>query len=180
LYRIDGGKAARALPPRLRSAHKGDHGRVVIVGGHAMPGAARLAGEAALRAGAGIVMIVTGRESVPAILAGRPELIVRADEGFAQLRELLSSPQGPVTHLALGPGLGTQPAAREAMDVALRVGDSWVVDADALTLLAAQPQRSERIPARPHACSMRRPPTCSATGSPRSATSWRASEGPAC
>ena len=150
MRRIGGDLVAGVLLPRERTAHKGSHGRVVIVGGHAMPGAARLAGEAALRAGAGIVMIVTGRESVPAILAGRPELIVRADEGFAQLRELLSSPQGPVTHLALGPGLGTQPAAREAMDVALRVGDSWVVDADALTLLAGRAQRSERWILTPH------------------------------
>ncbi len=61
LYRIDGSKAARALPPRLRSAHKGDHGRVVIIGGHAMPGAARLAGEAALRTGAGLVTVATVR-----------------------------------------------------------------------------------------------------------------------
>ena len=78
LRRIDAGIAGRALPPRLRSAHKGDHGRVVIVGGHAMPGAARLAGEAALRTGAGLVTVATSAQSTATVLAGRPELIVRA------------------------------------------------------------------------------------------------------
>ena len=54
-----GASRRRALPPRRRSAHKGEHGRVLIVGGHAMPGAARLAGEAALRTGAGVVTVAT-------------------------------------------------------------------------------------------------------------------------
>ncbi|MBM5811429.1 MAG: NAD(P)H-hydrate epimerase, partial [Gammaproteobacteria bacterium] len=48
-----------ALPRRRATAHKGDHGRVLIVGGLVMAGAARLAGEAALRAGAGLVTVAT-------------------------------------------------------------------------------------------------------------------------
>jgi NAD(P)H-hydrate epimerase len=150
MRRIGGHVASRVLLPRERSAHKGSHGRVVIVGGHAMPGAARLAGEAALRAGAGLVMVVTGSKSLPAIVAGRPELIARADDALVQLRGLLSDPQGPVTHVAVGPGLGTQDSAREAMDAALEIGDSWVLDADALSLLATQPRRWDRWILTPH------------------------------
>ena len=53
LQRLDSNIVAGTVAARRRAAHKGEHGRVLIVGGHAMAGAARLAGEAALRTGAG-------------------------------------------------------------------------------------------------------------------------------
>ena len=66
----------QALPRRPRQSHKGDFGRVLIVGGGVgMPGAARLCGEACLRAGAGLVTVATAPENLVAIVAGRPELI---------------------------------------------------------------------------------------------------------
>jgi NAD(P)H-hydrate epimerase len=43
MRRIDATVLAAALPPRRRGAHKGEHGRVLIIGGFAMAGAARLA-----------------------------------------------------------------------------------------------------------------------------------------
>src|SRR6202000_216159 len=56
LERIMDLEILRALPRRRRSSNKGDFGRVLIVGsGPSMPGAARLAGEACLRVGAGVV-----------------------------------------------------------------------------------------------------------------------------
>jgi ADP-dependent NAD(P)H-hydrate dehydratase / NAD(P)H-hydrate epimerase len=65
-----------ALPPRPRSAHKGDGGRVLLVGGGpGMSGAIRLAAEAALRVGAGLVHVATHRDSVATVMNGRPELM---------------------------------------------------------------------------------------------------------
>ncbi len=145
LRRIDGPLAARALPPRLRSAHKGDHGRVVIVGGLAMPGAARLAGEAALRAGAGLVTVATRADAAAAILAGRPELIVRP---VATLQDAGSFPDGVAA--AIGPGLGVGTDAERAFEAALSCPGGVVLDADALTLLAAKPRRSECWILTPH------------------------------
>src|SRR5690606_15127842 len=76
LERILDTEIAQALPRRRRGAHKGDFGRVLIVGsGVGMPGATRMAGEACLRVGAGLVTVAVAPESVPAIAAGRPELI---------------------------------------------------------------------------------------------------------
>ncbi len=145
MRRIDGHIAARALPPRRRSAHKGAHGRVVIVGGHAMPGAALLAGEAALRTGAGIVTIATRAENAAAILARRPELIVRSDP----LQEILGE-RTTMSAVAIGPGLGLQADSQGAFDSAIEHAGPTVVDADALTLLAARPRKSERWILTPH------------------------------
>src|SRR6185503_7115487 len=94
----------RALPKRARSAHKGTSGRLLLVGGGpGMPGAIRLAAEAALRTGAGLVYVAAHPDSVPAVLAGRAEVICRPVEGPADLDALLELADGAVA----GPGLGT-------------------------------------------------------------------------
>jgi len=123
----------QALPRRARSSHKGDFGRVLLVGaGVGMPGAIRLAGEACLRVGAGLVTVAVAPDNVPAISAGRPELIclplVEADAltGAAERADVI----------AIGPGLGRTPWAHDALDRVLRSGKPLVVDADALNIIA--------------------------------------------
>jgi len=64
---LDETDIAQALPARPRAAHKGDFGRVLLIaGGPGMAGAARLAGEACLRCGAGLVSVATAPENVTA------------------------------------------------------------------------------------------------------------------
>lgn len=122
-----------ALPRRARSAHKGDFGRVLIVGGGVgMPGAVRLAGEACLRVGAGLVTVAVAPENVPAIAAGRPELICLPLKDAEALRE--SAEKADV--IAIGPGLGRTPWASAALHAVLSCGKQLVVDADALNIIA--------------------------------------------
>ena len=129
--------AAAALSPRDRAAHKGAFGHVLVIGGdHGMGGAARLAGEAALRAGAGLVSVATRAAHVAALLAARPELMVHAVE----TADALASPLTRASVLALGPGLG-QGSWGESLSAAALAGDRpVVVDADALNLLARAPR----------------------------------------
>jgi ADP-dependent NAD(P)H-hydrate dehydratase / NAD(P)H-hydrate epimerase len=55
--------------------HKGDRGRVVVVGGDVgMSGALRLAGRAAFAAGAGLVHAVAPRDTIAALLQAEPDL----------------------------------------------------------------------------------------------------------
>lgn len=123
----------QALPRRARASHKGDFGRVLIVGGGVgMPGAARLAGEACLRVGAGLVTVAVAPENVPAICAGRPELICLPLADTTALGE----PAEKADVIAIGPGLGRTPWARGALDIVLRAGKPLVVDADALNIIA--------------------------------------------
>lgn len=132
--RVAGELELRAtLPPRRATDHKGRFGHVLVVGGnHGMPGAVRLAGEAALRAGAGLVSIATRPDTANAIAAGRPELMCRAVHGADDLRPLLER----ATVVAVGPGLGTDEWARDLLSAVLQAARPKVVDADALNLLA--------------------------------------------
>jgi hydroxyethylthiazole kinase-like uncharacterized protein yjeF len=76
LTRLEIDELAAALPARARSSHKGSHGSLLLVGGGpGMPGAIRLAAEAALRVGAGLVRVATHPDNVAAVTAGRPEVI---------------------------------------------------------------------------------------------------------
>jgi hydroxyethylthiazole kinase-like uncharacterized protein yjeF len=101
------------------------------MGGAEMTGAARLAAEAARRAGAGLVTIAaTGRGDV--YRNGPPGLLVSE----APLDTLLADPRRRVW--VCGPGLGQQ-AAREALPRLLHAGRRVVADADALTAFAGDP-----------------------------------------
>ena len=134
LTRIVEDEVARALPPRERAANKGDFGRVLIVGSAiGMPGATRLAGEACLRVGAGLVTVAVAPENVAAIAAGRPELICLPLANDQDLVEALAR----TDVVAIGPGLGRTAWAHAALTRVLACDKPLVVDADALNLLAA-------------------------------------------
>ncbi len=133
LERIVDAEIQQALPRRRRAANKGDFGRVLIVGsGPGMPGATRLAGEACLRVGAGLVTVAVAPENVPAIAAGRPELICLPLADPAGLNEAVDR----ADILAIGPGLGKTEWARGALQIVLRSDKPMIVDADALNLIA--------------------------------------------
>jgi NAD(P)H-hydrate epimerase len=146
LRRMDATLLVAALPRRRRGAHKGEHGRVLVVGGHTMAGAARLAGEAALRTGAGLVAVATTPASARAIVGRRPELICHAVATAARLRPLLKAADA----VAIGPGLGLDRRARLLLDAAVAAGKPCVVDADALTLTAKRPRRRAHWILTPH------------------------------
>lgn len=139
LERLGESDVVRALPARRHAANKGDFGRVLIIGGGpGMPGAVRLAGEACLRSGAGLVMAATSPENLVAIVAGRPEMIVHPVTTAADLAPLLES----ANVVAVGPGFGRTPWARALLQQALGAGRPLVLDADALNLIAEQHERA--------------------------------------
>jgi NAD(P)H-hydrate epimerase len=147
LERITAAEAARALPPRARAANKGDFGHVLIVGGGVgMPGAVRLAGEACLRVGAGLVTVAVAPENVGAIASGCPELICRPVIHDGDLADAFKS----ADVVAVGPGLGRTDWARAAFARVLDCGKPLVVDADALNLLSAAPLRRSDWILTPH------------------------------
>ena len=122
--------------PRVRSSHKGDFGHVLVVGGDVgMPGAPRMAAEAAARCGAGLVSVATCAANVSGLNDGRWELMVHAVEQAPDLVPLLQR----ASVVVIGPGLGQSPWSRQLFERVLETGLPLVVDADALNLLACDP-----------------------------------------
>jgi NAD(P)H-hydrate epimerase len=143
---LDDSVVAAALPPRPRTAHKGRHGHVLIVGGAAgMGGAVRLAGEAALRVGAGLVTVAAHPQSLP-VVAGRPELMTWPVASESDLEHAVAR----ADVVAIGPGLGQSPWALELLATVIASGKPLVLDADALNLLAATPQQHHHWVLTPH------------------------------
>lgn len=136
MRRMTEADVAQFLPPRRRNAHKAEFGRVLVVGGgEGMPGAVRLAGEAALRVGAGLVTVASLPAHAAAIAGQRPELMFRAVADAAELAPLLSS----FDVVAVGPGLGQSAWGEQMLTAVLEArlpGQRLVLDADALNLLA--------------------------------------------
>lgn len=125
----------KTLAKRQKDAHKGSFGNVVVVGGdYGMPGAVRIAAEAALRVGAGLVTVLTRKEHVVPVVSGRPELLCYGVvEGDSVIDKVLAR----ATVVVLGPGLGQSSWSKYLYNKVLSLSVPKVVDADALNLLAA-------------------------------------------
>ncbi len=137
----------RLLPPRRATAHKGDCGHVLVVGGNrGMAGAVRLAAEAALRSGAGLVSVATRPEHAALIPTVRPELMCHGVTTADDLAPLLAR----ATLVAIGPGLGGDDWSRALLAAALATALPVVIDADALNLLAEGPSRRADWVLTPH------------------------------
>lgn len=136
------------LSPRPRDAHKGFFGHVLIMGGnYGMAGAVRLAGEAALRVGAGLVSVVTQPEHMTAITSSCPEIMVHSFKNIKELKPLFTK----ANVIVMGPGLGQTRWSKLLFKKVLSLSQCKVIDADALNLLAHSPKKSEQWILTPHA-----------------------------
>ena len=134
------------LPRRKTTAHKGDFGHVLIIGGGSgMPGAACLAGEAALRSGAGLASVATHPDHLD-FFASRPELMCRGIDEPDQLKPLMEN----ADVIALGPGLGQSDWARHLWEAAIAFEGPLVIDADGLNWLAQLPAKRDEWILTPH------------------------------
>lgn len=141
---VDGETLLPRLPKRPRAAHKGDAGRVVIIGGSlGLSGAPRLAGRAASLAGAGLVTLFVPEPIRAEVASSDPALMVfghraTASGGlsYAALRDVLSG-VAPARAVVLGPGLSrSESSLALARSLIHLLPCPAVIDADALTSLA--------------------------------------------
>ncbi len=147
-YLLHGPSMANWLPQRPPDAFKNRMGQIlVIAGARGFGGAARLTATAALRAGAGLVVLAAPASLVPSFEAAVAEVIklplperedgTVAPGAFEALQERLSW-----AHVvALGPGLGTSPAVLEFVKQVLEnFKETIVLDADGLNVLSGDLQ----------------------------------------
>ncbi len=140
------------LSVRKSDSHKGDYGRVLIVGGsRGMAGAPALAGKAALRSGAGLVTLAVP-QSIQAVVSGfEPSTMTLGlgdrDDDFLRAEnapEILEAAANKDV-LAIGPGLGGDPSTARLVcelfqSIQQTVRQPMIVDADALNALAKSPE----------------------------------------
>ncbi len=119
---------------RTLSEHKGDAGKVMLIGGQSgMAGALFLAGQACLYLGAGWTMLKILDKKTPLIHFNHPEIMIsRASlEDARKLKDLHSDA------IAIGPGLGQTDLAKSYLKNVLACPKiPLVIDADALNLIA--------------------------------------------
>ncbi|MCX6968471.1 MAG: NAD(P)H-hydrate dehydratase [Verrucomicrobia bacterium] len=125
---------APLLPLRRFSTHKGECGRVgIVAGSRGLTGAAIMAANAAVRAGAGLVSLFVKPDIYEiAASAAMPEVMVRPVDSYLAVLEHSWEAMG------IGPGLGHDDG-KEILKIIEEFKGPMVVDADALNLLAENP-----------------------------------------
>ncbi len=135
------------LPARENESHKGDYGRLLLIGGsQGMAGSIALSGMAALRSGAGLVTIATPEICQPTVAGYEPSYMTKAlshgesgevdEDAQRQVESLLENANA----LACGPGLGRGPGPERFVNwLQTTARQPLVLDADALFALSDQP-----------------------------------------
>ncbi len=135
---------SRVFPQKRATSHKYDHGHALILGGGvASTGAARLAARAALRAGAGLVTVLCPTSALVVYASTLTAVMTRpfeTDDDFA--RALADQRRNAIL---LGPGAGVGASLEAKVEASLGAGKSCVLDADALTSFADRPDRLFRL-----------------------------------
>ena len=134
-------------PARAADSHKGDFGRVLVVGGSVgRTGAAHLSALGALRSGAGLVTVATPKSAASIVAAMAPEYMTLPLEetaagtiDFTAVERVLDF-QADV--IAIGPGLGQDPSTSAFVHAIVeRAGVPLVIDADALNAFVGDADR---------------------------------------
>ena len=130
---------AAHFPIPQPGGHKYQRGHAVVVSGDlSHTGAARLAARGALRAGAGLVTVASPRNAIAVHAVANVAIMVRPVDGAAELAQYLQDAR--LNAVVLGPGGGVGQPMRDMVLATLSGARAVVLDADALTSFADQPQ----------------------------------------
>ncbi len=121
-------------------SHKGERGRVVVIGGSSgMEGAARLAGRAAFAAGAGLVHVVAPAETIQIVKGAEPDLQTLTHSFAVPLAADLTSLLAGADCVVIGPGLGRGAGRLEFVCAVARACRRVLIDADGLNAFQGDP-----------------------------------------
>jgi NAD(P)H-hydrate epimerase len=154
------GDVSAVVKRRLPESHKGDFGRLLVIGGsETFSGAPTLVAQAALRTGVDLAYIAAPEKTAQAISSLSPDLITIKLTGdhlnpgnLNQLRPYVEACDA----VAVGPGLGlhdeTKRSVKLIVDAVERFGKALVLDADGLKAFASF-KRKLKVPSvlTPHA-----------------------------
>ena len=133
---IDQALLEKVIIERSRTSHKGDYGRLLLLGGtYPYGGAIIMAALAAVKSGAGLVTVGTDRENILALYSHLPEAMAFSLQDQQLLKEQLERAEV----VLLGPGLRDDTFGEELVKqvfASLRQNQILIVDGGALTILA--------------------------------------------
>lgn len=134
------------LPKRAACAHKGTHGKSLLIGGDlGMGGAMLLAAQACARTGSGLTAVALHGSNVMPLLTTIPEVMsMDWQSGSAMSRIEWCDVIG------IGPGLGRDELGKKWFDAVVRLSLPKVMDADALFFLAQTPVYDDHRIMTPH------------------------------
>lgn len=133
---IDQALLEKVIIERFRTSHKGDYGRLFLLGGtYPYGGAIIMAALAAVKSGAGLVTVGTDKENISALHSHLPEAMAFSLKDKALLKEQLEKAEV----VLLGPGLREDTFGEELVKRVfdkLRNDQILIVDGGALGILA--------------------------------------------
>jgi NAD(P)H-hydrate epimerase len=127
-----------AFPRPCLETHKYIRGHALVAGGAVMTGAARLAARAAARLGAGLVTVCAPEAAFPIYAAALTGVIVHPIADIEAFQEFLADKRRNTA--LIGPGAGVGDETRDRTLAILGAGKRAVLDADALTSFAEDPE----------------------------------------
>ena len=135
------------LRPRPGHSHKGDFGRALLVAGsRGMAGASVLAARAAMRSGVGLLTLHIPECNNVIVQSSVPEVMTSIDSNGACFSDFIDTSRYDA--LAVGPGLGqSADSERALLHLIEDCRVPMVLDADALNILARNPEYLHRLPA---------------------------------
>ena len=150
----------RIMPKRTPISHKGDYGKVLIIGGSiGMTGSVCLSSEAALRSGCGLVKIATTKDACNIISSRFAETMTLPNSMDENAIDVLLSASGEADVVLLGPGLGRGSEKLTLVrELTKKIECPMIIDADglfALSQLASFERKGETI-LTPHTMEMSR------------------------
>ena len=133
---IDQDLLEKVIIERSRTSHKGDYGRLLLLGGtYPYGGAIIMAALAAVKSGAGLVTVGTDRKNITALHSHLPEAMAFSLQDQQLLKEQLEKAEV----VLLGPGLGDDAFGEDLVkevSTSLRQNQILIVDGGALAILA--------------------------------------------
>ena len=135
------------LPVRIKDAHKGNHGKLLVVAGdEGYGGAGILTSEAALKTGTGLVKLLTRKSHVSPSLAKNPEVMVCGSDNAQDLEQNFLWPNVFVCGPGMFENYWSEQLLYKLITYAKKNRIPTLLDAGALRLLTKEPFTKMALP----------------------------------
>jgi hydroxyethylthiazole kinase-like uncharacterized protein yjeF len=140
-YLLEEADLTKLLPERKENSHKGNYGKALLIAGsNEYVGACVMAAKACLRAGAGLLKVVTPKKVAQVLYNSLPEAIVFSEfdewDGALSHSKELEKLLDWADCIAIGSGMGENEEIPSIIKMALQTNKPIIIDADGLNALA--------------------------------------------